>query len=183
MNKNEEKKTKGVRAGKECAYAAVFVALLIAAQLCLTVIPGLEIVTVLFLPYAFVFGARRGMLVATAFSLLRQLVFGFFPTVLVVYLLYFNLAAILFGGLGRAVKNPVKALWWLTLVACLCTLCFSMLDNVITPLWYGYTKEAAKAYFISSLPVAGIQVGCTAVSVALLFLPLRRAFSSARKRL
>ena len=87
--KNVQQKI-AVRSAKECAYLAVFVALLIGGQLALSAVPGVEIVTVLLVAYAFVFGACRGMMVATAFSLLRQMVFPFSPTVLVLYLIYYN---------------------------------------------------------------------------------------------
>ncbi len=183
MNEERERKTRTKKAGKECAYLAVFVALLIGAQLCLSAIPGVEVVTVLFLSYAFVFGIRRGMLAATAFSLLRQLVFGFFPSVLIVYLLYYNFTAFVFGGVGRLVKKPLAVLWWLTLLACVCTFAFSLLDCLVTPLWYGFTEEAARAYFFAAIPVALPQLICTALTVVLLFLPLERAFASAKKRL
>ena len=174
--KREAKRNKIKWTGKECAYLAVFVALLIAAQLCFAFLPGVEIVTALFIAYAFTFGVKRGVLAAVAFSLLRQLVFGFFPTVLILYLAYYPLLALLFGFLGGCVKNPVYALWWLTALACVCTVCFTMLDNIITPLWYAYTKEAARAYFLASLSIMLSQVGCTAATVAFLFLPLERAF-------
>lgn len=173
---NTSKTNKVKRASKECAYIAVFVALLIAAQLCLAFLPGVEIVTVLFIAYAFTFGAKRGALAAVVFSLLRQLVFGFFPVVLILYLIYYPSLALLFGFLGGRVKNPVRALWWLTGIACVATVCFSMLDNVLTPLWYAYTAEAAKAYFFASLSVLLPQVICTAVTVLFLFLPLERVF-------
>ena len=61
-----------VRSAKECAYLALFVALQIAAQLLFSALPGVEIVTLLFISYSFVFGVRRGTLAATAFALLRQ---------------------------------------------------------------------------------------------------------------
>ncbi len=174
--KNTAKRDRTRKASKECAYLAVFVALLIAAQLCLAFLPGVEIVTVLFITYAFTFGAKRSVLAAVAFSLLRQLVFGFFPTVLILYLIYYPLLALLFGFLGSRVKSPVCALWWLAAVACFCTACFSMLDNLLTILWNAYTAEAAKAYFLASLSVLLPQVICTAVTVTLLFLPLERVF-------
>ncbi len=170
------RKTGWKQASKECAYLAVFVALTIAAQLCLAVIPGVELVTVLFVSYSFVFGVRRGMLAGIAFSLLRSFIFGFFPTVLILYLVYYSLLPLLFGWLGGRVKNPLRALWWLALVACLCTAAFSMLDNIITPLWYGYTAKAARVHFFASFAVMFPQVVCTAVSVAVLFLPLQRVF-------
>lgn len=169
-------KKRVARTSKETAYVAVFVALVIAAQLVFAMIPGLEIVTVLFVSYAFAFGVCRGMIAATAFSLLRQLVFGFVPTVLILYLIYFNLLTLLFGFLGKAVKRSALNLWWIVIAACACTALFSMTDNLITPLWLGYGWEETKAYFLLSLPVMFPQIGCTGVTVGFLFLPLVKAF-------
>lgn len=180
LNGKKEQKTtvkNGVkRVSKECAYLAVFVALVIAAQLCLAAIPSVEVVTVLFIAYSFSFGGKRGMIAATLFSFLRMFLYGVFFNVLLLYLVYFNLLALLFGFLGGRVKNPVRSLWWLTAVACLCTVCFSLLDNIITPLWYGYTGDTLRAYFFASLTVMLPQVACTAVTVGVLFLPLERVF-------
>ncbi len=182
MNENKERRNKGLRAGKECAYSAVFVALVIAAQLTLSFLPGVELVTLLFVSYSFVFGWKRGMLAATAFSLLRQLIFGFFPTVLVLYLFYYNLLTLSFGLLGKR-GDPRLGLWKWTLIACLCTACFTVLDNVITPLWYGYSKEAFKIYFFASFTFMLPQVACTAATVGCLFLPLQKAFSAVKREL
>ncbi len=176
-------KSIAARSGKECAYLAVFVAMVIAAQLALSLVPGVEVVTLLFVSYAFVFGVRRGLIAATAFALLRQIVFGVYPTVLVLYLVYFNGLAVLFGLLGKTVKNTLRSLWWLVLVACLCTVCFTMLDNLITPLWLRYTERAWKAYFMASLPFMVPQLLCTGVSVGVLFLPLQRVFRLVKKSL
>ena len=183
MNEKKESRRRVLTASKECAYLAVFVALVIAAQLCLSAIPGVEVVTLLFVVYAFSFGVGRGMLAATAFSLLRQLVFGFFPTVLLLYLLYYNLLTLLFGLLGKRIKLPVKWLWLLTLVACVCTAFFTFFDDILTPLWYGYTWKAAKAYFYASLSFMLPQIVCTGVTVGLLFLPLWKTFQRIKKRL
>ena len=172
-----------VRTSKETAYIAVFVALLIAAQLVFAMIPGVEIVTLLFVSYAFSFGVCRGLVAATAFSLLRQFIFGFFPSVLVLYLLYFNFLALVFGLLGRAVKRPMQNLWWMLLVACVCTAIFSMLDNLITPLWLGYDWAATKAYFVASFAFMFPHIGCTGVTVGFLFLPLLKVFRIIKKGL
>ncbi len=183
MSEKKQKEKRAVRVGKECAYLAVFVAILIASQLCLAALPAVEVVSVLFFSYCFVFGAKRGMIAATAFSLLRQLVFLFYPSVFLTYLVYYNLVALLFGWLGRVVKRPLVALWWLTVVACLCTFAFSLLDCIVTPLWYGFTWEATKGYFFGSLPVTLPQIICTGVTVALLFIPLQRAFGFIQRKL
>ena len=172
-----ETKRKAVRrAGKDAAYIGVFVALLIASQLLLSAVPGVEVVTVLFITFSFAFGVKMGMASATVFSLLRQFVFGFYPTALALYLVYFNGLTALFGWLGRKLEGNAKTLLFVTVSACLCTAVFTMLDNVITPLWYGYSLRVMKLYFLSSLSVMIPQIVCTAVSVSLLFLPLTAVF-------
>ncbi len=177
-DKRQKKRIKKatVRSAKECAYLAVFVAVVIALQLAFSAVPGVELVTVLFVAYAFVFGWKRGMAAATVFSLLRQLLFGFFPTVLILYLTYYNFLTLLFGLLGKWIKFRYKFLPILTVIACVCTVIFTLLDNVITPLWYGYGMRAARAYFLAALPFTLLQVLCTAISVALLFAPLYKTF-------
>ena len=171
---NDKKRQKNI--GKDCAYIGVFVALTIAAQLCLSFLPGVELVTVLFVAFSFAFGCKRGMAAATVFSLLRQLVFGFYPTVLVLYLIYYNGLTLLFGEVGRRVKVSAKTLVWLTVVACVCTACFTLLDNILTPLWYGYSGRVLRIYFMASFSVMLPQVVCTAVSVGVLFVPLTKLF-------
>ncbi len=178
--KNEEKKLHRklvLRSAKESAYVAVFVALLIAVQLALSLLPGIELVTVLFIAFAFVFGKGMGMAAATAFSLIRQIVFGFFPNVLVVYLVYYNLLTALFGFLGKRFSTPKGKMVILVAVACVCTVFFTLIDCVITSLWYAYTRAAVRIYFKASLTFMIPQVVCTAVSVGGLFLPLYAVFS------
>ena len=186
MAKMKDKKTKEnkslVFTGRECAYAAIFVALTIAAQLALSAIPGVEIVTLLFVAYAFTLGTARGMICATAFSLIRQLIFGFYPTVLILYLVYYNLLCIVFGFLGKYIKEPVKFLWVIVVIACICTILFTMMDCVITPLWYGYTKRATEIYFKAALGFMIPQVICTAITITLLFLPFRKVFLICTKK-
>lgn len=182
MNEKSTKKSR-LQTGKECAYLAVFVALVIALQLALALLPGVEVVTVLFVAYASVFGVKRGMIVATAFSVLRQLIFGFFPTVLILYLLYYNLLALCFGCVGRRIEVKPYTLWKYVIIACICTVCFTLMDNLITPIWYGYSAKAMKLYFIASLPFMLPQVLCTALTVGFLYLPLQRAFQTVKKGL
>ena len=161
---------------KECALLAVFVAIVIAAQIVLSAIPGVEIVTVFFVSYSFVVGWKKGMLAATAFSLLRQIIFGFCPTVLILYLVYYNLLTLSFGLLGMMIKDPIKGLPLIVLIACFGTVFFTMFDNILTPLWYSYSKRATELYFFSSLPFMVPQVICTAISVTCLFVPLWKVF-------
>ena len=75
----QKTKERRLHPAKECAYLSMFVALLIAVQLALFAVPGVELITVLLASYAFCMGVRRGVIAAVSFSLLRQLVFGFYP--------------------------------------------------------------------------------------------------------
>ena len=186
MNEEKEKLTaqkKHAHPAKECAYIAVFVALVIAAQIALSSLPGVEVVTVLFIAYAYAFGWKRGMVSATAFTLLRQMVFGFFPNVLILYLIYYNLLALVFGGLGKKYKKPAQKTWLVLILACVCTAGFTLLDCLISPLFYGFTFAATKAYLLASLPVCGIQTVCTGVTVGVLFIPLTKTFFNIKRAL
>ncbi len=177
-------KKRALHSAKESVYVAAFVALLIAVQLALSVLPGVELVTVLFVSFAFVFGKGRGMVAATAFSLLRQVLFGVFLNVLILYLVYFNLLALIFGAIGNSARKKGRVkLWLITLIACLCTVGFTLFDNLLTPVWYGFTPKATKTYFIASLPFVFPQVICTFLTVGYLFLPLKKVFSTAAKNL
>ena len=168
---------------KECAYIGVFVATLIAAQAALAVVAGVELVSVLLATFAFVFGVRRGVIAATAFSLLRTLVFGFSVPVFCLYILYYNAFALIMGLLQKAVKNPVKGLFFIVLTVCVCTMFFTLLDDIITPLYLGLSAQSRKVYFYASLPVMGVQVACAALSTAALFIPLHKVFSWVKNRL
>lgn len=181
IDKNLQRREARKNLGKDAAYIGVFVALLISAQLCFAAIPGIEVVTVLFVTFSFSFGAKHGCLSAILFSLLRQFVFGFYPTVLVLYMVYYSGLTLLFGFLGKKLSLTPKSLLFLTAVACCCTACFTMFDNLLTPLWYGYSKRVLKIYFYASISVMVPHILCTAVTVGGLFLPLVKAFQIIKK--
>lgn len=172
-----------VRSARDLATVAAMTAVLFAAQFALSGVQGVEIVTVLFLSFCVAFGVRRGMAVATVFSLLRNFIYGFYLNVAILYLVYFNLFAIVFGLTGRWIKPlPVYAkIIVLAVSATVMTCCFTLLDDWITPLILGYTAKSARVYFYASLPVMGVQAVCTAVSVALLWYPLSKAFSTVKR--
>ena len=222
---------------KKVAVCAVSVALLIALQFTLSYVPGVELVTVFLLCFCYTFGVSMGLITATSFSLLRCILFGFNVNIIVLYLIYYNLFAVLFGVLGKktipawisftlltvvAVASayfaitglPISILYqkqvtimlWavfsisvvllitytvlliknkgkggkeiasVTAVAAVCTICFTLLDDVITPLILGYTLSAAMGYFVKSLDVMITQTLCTIISVALLFKPIVTVF-------
>lgn len=155
---------------------AMCVALLIGAQLAFTSISGIEIVTVMMLLFCFSYGIRHGIAVATTFSLLRCFVFGFQFNVIVLYLVYYNLFAIFFGWLGKRFSGEVSFAKTVLIVvfAALFTVFFTLLDDVITPILYGFHQKAAMVYFLQSLYAVIPQTVCTVVTVSVCFHPLTR---------
>lgn len=164
---------------KNIAIISIFTALLIGGQFALSAVSGIEIVTVLFITFAYVFGVRMSLFVANVFSLLRCFIFGFFPSVLILYLLYYNLFAVVAGVMGGKFKREysIKKHLITTAVALLLTVCFTLLDNVITPLFFSYNAESTTAYWYASLSTLVPQLICVAVTVGLLFYPLHKVFS------
>ena len=224
---------------KKIAVCAVTVALLIAVQFALSFVSGLELVTVLLLCFCYTFGAACGMLVATAFSLIRCLLFGFMPNVVLLYLIYYNLFALLFGSLRKhklpvwvcpillallaggsayfattgipisiLYQNKIRIMFWIlfgiaaalllsyivlilchkkskelasiTALAAFCTVLFTLIDDVISPLILGYGMDATLAYFYTSFLAMLPQTICASVSVFLLFHPTKHVLSKIR---
>lgn len=167
------------KSAKEIALVAVYVALLLGGQYALSSIPNVEVVTLLIACFGFYFGIVRGVTVVTLFSLLRCFIFGFFPTAIVLYLVYFNFLSVVFSLLGIAFKKSVN-LWKMVIivvVVCATTCLFTLLDDVITPLFFGFAPHEYKIYFYASLPYMLTQVISAFVSVSLLFCPVIGAFS------
>lgn len=230
-------------------------AILIAAQYVLGFVSGVEIVTALLLSFSAYFGALCGMITAVAFSILRCFIWGFYPSVIVLYLIYYPLFALLCGTLGRLTEDKMKgvaafvcvnaavaaigacsavcaalglikisrlyaaslkALFWtlfgvcaaflivfdgiyaayklkktdgaalkvfvLAAAAALSTVCFTLLDDVITPLMTGMGKLSALGYFYSSFLAMLPQTVCAVVSVLTLYPPVTFALSKACRR-
>ena len=156
---------------------AMSVALLIGGQLALSGVTGIEIVTVMMLCFCVCYGVRHGIAVATTFSLLRCFVFGFQINVIVLYLVYYNLFAIFFGWLGGRLTGGASLGKTIIVVASAVafTVFFTLLDDMITPLIYGFHYEAAVTYALGSLYAVIPQSICTAVTVLVCFWPLTKA--------
>lgn len=155
---------------------AMCVALLIGGQLVLSSISGIEIVTVMMLCFCFSYGIRHGIAIATTFSLLRCFLFGFQVNVIVLYLIYYNLFAVFFGWLGARFSGEASPLKTVIVVvsAVVFTVFFTLLDDVITPLMFGFHSNAALAYFLGSLHAVIPQSICTVVTVTVCFHPLTK---------
>ena len=162
---------------KEICIMSLMTALLLGGQYVLAWISGVEVVTVLLVSFSYVSGAKRGCTVATAFSLLRCFLFGFFPHVLLLYAVYFNALALFWGILGRKLKRLPD----IVLAAAVCTVCFTLLDDLIWPMFAGW--NIAWAYFLASFTAMLPHTLCTAVTVTVFFRPLTKIFNSVAKNI
>lgn len=91
-------------------------------------------------------------------------------------LLIFYLAVLIKNRNGKAIE-----LASITALAAFCTVMFTLLDDVITPLFLGYSRDAAGAYFYTSFLAMLPQTICAAVSVFVLFYPIKSAFVRATR--
>ncbi len=173
-----------MKTAKDVALIGVFTALLIGGQFVLSGISGVEIVTVLLLSFSYYFGIVRGLLVANAFSVLRCFIFGFFPNTIILYVIYYNLFVVVFGLLGRKFKRQLNAKTHvaLILVAVCMTIFFTALDDLVTPLYYGFSSGAMKAYAVASLAAVVPQTVCSAITTALILPVLLRIFKAVNLR-
>ncbi len=156
---------------KKIVLPSVFTALLIGGQFVLNGVRGVEVVTVLLLSFAYRYGIKQGLLVANAFSILRCFIFGFYPVVIALYLIYYNLFVMAFGAAGNFFgrRYGIKAHVAVVILAALTTFSFTLIDDVLTPLVYGFSLNAAKTYFYASIPTAVTQTVCTVITTAFLF--------------
>lgn len=243
---------------KDIAYIAIMCALLIGGQYALSFVAGVEIVTLLLACFSYVFGIRRGAICAAAFSVLRCFLWGFYPTVIILYLVYYPLLATVFGALGHIKESTFKnyPIWFaviinllllgiatacacayflnliklsrfvkatmyallcvifalcvalcitfdvlfilnkvlgkntgealktitVTSVAAVCTIIFTLLDDVISPLFYQWSANTALAYFYTSFTAMLPQTVCTIVTLSTMFLPITAVLNKLAKK-
>ena len=161
-----------------------YAALLLGSQLVLSGVAGVEVVTALFAAFAFSFGIVEGVVLGVAFSWLRCLLFGFFPNVVILYLVYYPLFAVGFGLLGRGrAKYTVKIHVFAVLLAVFFAAAFTAIDNLVTPLYYGYSRTLFRLYHTASVPVVISQTICAGITVGLLFPPLVKVLAHFRGRM
>jgi hypothetical protein len=167
-----------MKSARQIIVDGVFVAVLIAGQLALSAVSGIEIVTILFLSFCYMYGVKHGVVVATAFSLIRCIIFGFYANVIVLYLIYYNMFAVFFGLIGKFFNREysIKKHIIVLISAVVMTALFTLLDNLITPLIYGYSESALKVYFTASLYTLIPQLICSFASTLILFPILIKIF-------
>ena len=168
-----------MRATRFITLTAIYTALLICVQFVLSGVAGVELVTVFFLAFCFSVGVKAGITVAVCFSVMRCFLFGFYPTVITLYLIYYTGFALFFGFWGNRFNRKItlSSFLWTIVFSTVFTALFTLLDDLITPLFYEFGADAAKAYFYSSLPFMLSQCICAVISVSILFGPICRTLA------
>lgn len=163
---------------KKLIIIAFMVAVLIIAQCALSALNGIEIVTVLLASFVFCFGLSMGLATINVFIVFRCLVFGFYPSVMLLYIVYYNLFGLVFGVISKLthVKFSTKSHILVVLCGCFMTAMLTLLDDIITPLYFGFTIEMTKAYCLMSLTAVVPQIICTLATMIILFPILVRVF-------
>ncbi len=118
-----------------------------------------------------VVGVPVSVLYRARLSAMLWALFGILAGLLVLYLVLWAVGGRR-AGQGREAAS-------LAALAAMCTVCFTLLDDVLTPLFYGYSFDAAVAYFYAGFFAMLPQTICTVLSVLLLFYPLRKVFARA----
>lgn len=117
--------------------------------------------------YFAVRGVPISALYKTRVRVMLWVIFGLTAVILIFYLI----AALIKKAESAAELASV------TSAAVFMTVLFTLLDDVITPLTMGYSAEAAAGYFYGGFLAMLPQTVCAAVSVFLLFRPLKSVFS------
>lgn len=111
---------------RDLALVSIYTAMLIGGQLIFSWIAGIEIVTVLLVAFCYSFGAKRSLVLVNAFLWLHCIIFGFFPTVVILYIVYYNLFAIFLLLSGKCVNNELQCLIIITVA-----LLFPLLEKLL----------------------------------------------------
>lgn len=141
----------GKRRGHWAEYVCPALVLLLAA--------GALALAILGLPVSPLMAARLEVMLWALFAVLLALFVG-------------SVVLLALGGRVRIGREAAV----LASLAAFCTVCFTLLSDVITPLFYGWSIDVAIGYFYTGFFAMVPQTLCAAVSVTLLFYPLERAF-------
>lgn len=171
---------------KSAAYRIVLVGALAATISCgklvLSLLPNIEVVTLLTALYGYVFGIY-GVLASVIFVSLEPLLYGF-GTWVASYYLYWPFIAIVFMLLGKLkIRNRVT----LTLTAVLLTIWYGVLTSLVdVGLLIGYWEDFAYRFWV--MYVRGIwfyvaQIVCNTVLFSLLFKLLAEKLTNIKRHI
>lgn len=117
---------------KDIVLIGILSASLTAGKLALSFIPNVEIVTLLFIVYASVFGLKKSLFIALIFSTTEILMYGFSTWLLGYYIIWPLLVLSV-----SVLKNIIKSEYGYAIIGALFGYLFGMLFAVIESIFYG----------------------------------------------
>lgn len=164
---------------RDITTTAVFVAILIVSQVALSAINGIELITVLLASFVFCYGFRLGFSTVNSFILIRCAIYGFYPSVMLLYITYYNLFALVVGFIGSKSRHKLaRKSFAASLIAIIVlVLMFTVLDDIITPLYYSLNWVMTKSYWMMSLTAVIPQEICAILTMIFLFPILVKTFT------
>lgn len=162
------------------ALTGVMAATLEAVKLALSVLPNVELVSLLLALYGYVFGLS-GVLAAVVFVGAEILIWGFSTWVLS-YIIYWPLLALLFWIIGKKISNRFV----ITGIAVAMTFFFGILTSLVdVGLFSGYWDNFAQRfsiYYLRGVWFYVIHITCNAVVFITLFKPLEALFRKLKRQ-
>ena len=161
-------KLKHLSPAKALALVGISAATIECAKLALSVLPNIELVTLLTALYGYVFG-WLGVLSAVVFVCIEPLIYGINSWV-ITYFVYWPLVAFVFMMLRRA---KVRNRWILTATAVGLTMLFGVLSSLIdVAIMIGINEYYLKncvIYYLRGVVFYVVQIACNATLFPLLF--------------
>lgn len=166
---------------KNIVLVGILSATLTVAKLALFFVANVEIVTLLIMVYATVFGRKTALFSALVFSTVEVLLFGF-NTWVVLYFIYWPLLALVAGTI---LKKP--RVWCAVLLAIVLTIVFDVLDSLITTIFAALggvpTYQLVRifvSYYIRGIWFYVVHLVSNAVVVGALYLKLVQTLQKVR---
>ncbi len=159
---------------------AIMVALLVVGKLALTMIPNVEVVSILCAIFSFAFGFIC-VIPTTLFCLILGIYWGFNVWV-IAYLLHFNLLCVVFALLGKKkIDNPIIV----ALIAAVLTFGFGVLDGVLVTVLLGFETFIQRflAYYLNGVVFVVIHIVSNFVIFLTVFKPLSMLITNLKEKI
>ncbi|HLV09631.1 MAG TPA: hypothetical protein VKY40_05445 [Halanaerobiales bacterium] len=150
---------------RDIALVGVLSATITAGKLALSILPNVEIVTILFIVYTIVFGIRKTLMVSIVFSTMEIFIYGF-STWFIAY--YFIWPLLIF--LTNAVKDKIKTEYGFAFIGGIFGLSFGLFFAIFESFFYGMFYGIS--YWIKGIPFDIVHGVSNFIIILILYKPL-----------
>lgn len=180
MKTKAEKNKLVISGAKKIALIAVCTALIEGCKLALSMIPNVEVVTLLCALFGYVFGIY-GIISVFLFAAIEPLIWGI-GSWIIYYFIYWPLVAFIFMLFG---KKKVRNRLILTLTAGVLTVFFGVLSAVVDVLVYSQPSNFLRVfpgYYARGATFYIVQIVCNLILFPLCFIPLADVLTKLNKK-